>query len=63
MEKVAFKNLFSVSLRKDWKGRGCFVLGENLQDPVDHFFNARKEVSRKFFETESKSQNDKKYKI
>ena len=48
MEKVALKNLFSVSLRKDWKGTGCFVSGENLQDPVDHFFNARKEVSRNF---------------
>ena len=32
MEKVALKNLFSVSLRKDWKGSGCFVSGVNLQD-------------------------------
>ena len=32
MEKVALKNLFSVSLRKDWKGTGCFVSGLNLQD-------------------------------
>ena len=30
---------------------------------MDHFFNAREEVSRNFLEAESKSQNYKKYKI
>ena len=64
MERAAQKKLiFAVSLRKDWKGTGCFVSGENLQDPVDHFFNARIEVSRNFFKAELKSQNYKKYKI
>ena len=55
MEKVALKNLFSVSLRKDWKGTGCFVSGVNLQDPVDHFFNAREEVSRNFLKQNRKA--------
>ena len=64
MEQVALKNLFCIkSLGRSWKGIGCFVSEVNLQDPVDHFFNARKEVSRNFFEAESKSQNYKKYKI
>ena len=49
MERAAQKKLiFAVSLRKDLKGAGCFVSGENLQDPVDHFYNARREVSRNF---------------
>ena len=32
MERAAYKKLFSVSLRKVWKGTGCFVSGVNLQD-------------------------------
>ena len=55
MEKVALKNLFSVSLRKDWKGTGCFVSGLNLQDPMDQFFNAREEVSRNFLKQNRKA--------
>jgi len=55
MEKVALKNLFSVSLRKDWKGTGCFVSGVNLQDPMDQFFNAREEVSRNFLKQNRKA--------
>ena len=49
------KNYFAVSLWKDLKGIGCFVSEENLQDPVDHFFNARKEVSRNFLKQNRKS--------
>ncbi len=55
MEKVALKNLFSVSLRKDLKGVGCFVSGVNLQDPMDQFFSAREEVSRYFLKQNRKA--------
>ncbi|MCH2292995.1 MAG: hypothetical protein MK439_10720, partial [SAR324 cluster bacterium] len=48
------KLIFVVSLRKDWEGSGFFVSGENLQDPVDHFFYARKEVSRNFLKQNRK---------
>ena len=48
MEKLALKNLFCSNLRKYRKGKGCFVSGENLHDPVKHFFNERREVSRNF---------------
>ncbi len=49
------KTYFAVCFRKDWKGTGCFVSGVNLQDPVDHFFNAKKEVSRNFLKQNRKA--------
>jgi len=55
MEKAALKNIFCSNLRKDWKGKGCFVSGENLKDPMDHFFNASKEVFRNFLKQNRKA--------
>ena len=49
------KLIFAVSLGSDWKGTGCIVPGENFQDPVDHYFNARREVSRNFLKQNRKA--------
>ena len=56
MKRAAHKKIiFAVSLRKDWKGTGSFLSGVNLQDLMDHFFNAREEVSRNFLKQNRKA--------
>ena len=56
------KTYFAVSLGLAYKGTGSFVSGVNLQDPMDHFFNAREEVSRNFLKQNRRARITKKTK-